>query len=40
MIITNPQVTDSGMYTCRAKANHSENDEVMLTFTERKIIEL
>ena len=37
MIIQNPQVTDSGKYTCRAKANHSDNDEVMLTFTQREI---
>ena len=36
-MITNPQVTDSGRYTCRAKANHSENDELMLTVKQRKI---
>ena len=37
MMITNPQVADSGRYTCRAKANHSDYDEVTLTFTQSKI---
>ena len=35
--ITDPQVTDSGIYTCRAKDNHSDYDEVKLTITKRKI---
>ena len=34
MIIRDPQVTDSGIYTCRAKANHSDYDEVTLTITK------
>ena len=34
--ITNPQVTDSGIYTCRAKANHSDYDEVTLIIRKRK----
>jgi len=34
--LNNPQVSDSGMYTCRAKANHSDKDVVILTFTKCK----
>ena len=37
LIITDPQVIDSGIYTCRAKANHSDYDEITLTITSRKI---
>ena len=35
MMIENPQVADSGRYTCRVKANHSENDEITLTVKQR-----
>ena len=35
--IMDPQVTDSGIYTCRAKANHSDYDEMTLTVTEREM---
>ena len=34
--ITDPQVTDSGIYTCRAKADHSDYDEVKLIVSKRK----
>ena len=39
MKIEDPQVTDSGRYTCRAKANHSDIDEVMVIVKQRKIIQ-
>ena len=34
--ITDPQVTDSGIYTCRAKADYSDYEEVTLIVTKRK----
>ena len=34
--ITDPQVTDSGIYTCRTKADHSDYEEVTLIVTKRK----
>ena len=38
MKIRNPQVADSGRYTCRAKNNHSDTDEWILTVKQRKKI--
>ena len=38
MTITNPQISDSGRYTCRAKANHSNHDEVMLMVNQRMYV--
>ena len=37
--ITDPQVADSGTYTCRAKANHSDYDETKLTVVSCKMAE-
>ena len=39
LTITDPQVTDSGTYTCRAKANHSDYDEIKLTVVSCKMAE-
>ena len=39
MKIENPQVIDSGRYTCREKANHTDTDEVMVIVKQRKIIQ-
>ena len=38
LTITDPQVTDSGIYTCRLKTNHSDYDETNVTIPKRKII--
>ena len=38
LVITDPQVTDSGIYTCRAKANHSDYDEMTLIVTKREML--
>ena len=38
LTITDPQLTDSGTYTCRAKANHSDYDEINVNINKRKII--
>ena len=37
LTITDPQVTDSGTYTCRAKANYSDYNETKVTINKRKI---
>ena len=34
--IDDPQVTDSGKYTCRVTSNHSDDDELTLKVTLRK----
>ena len=40
MTITNPQISDSGRYTCRAKANLSNHDEVMLMVNQRMLCKI
>ena len=34
--ITDPQVIDSGIYTCRVKSNHSDYEEVKLIVSKCK----
>ena len=38
LTITDPQVTDSGTYTCREKADHSNYYKIRLAITKRKIV--